>query len=465
MGKQYKHLYLITKKSLSMAALLSASTGALAQPSDEPTYYEEALDALSRNCAECHRPEGPNLGGVQAPFSVLSFEEAKIWAPLIALRLKDGSMPPWGAHQQHQGTFKNERYISDEDKQLLISWVEAGALEGDAKDQPTADELALSAPANEPTLAPDGSMWWMGVPDATVAFADPVQVCEEASDWQPTILMHRTDGDLSKHQWAQASEIRPDSSTMHHGTSNYLGVAVPGRGPQVYPDGWGFLVPADPFITLNMYYAKQSGPGTAVEDNTVGGFLYYEPGDVIDYVVQNTIPMNTDIVIPPGDPNYMATHEHMIEEDILLLALAPHSHYRGKAVKLELELPGVDELETLLWVPDYDFNWQFHYEYHEPRLLPAGAKMHVTWWFDNSAENLANPDPTAEVRWGPKSSDEMMNARYYFTKPEPQGIVVGDAIPESLLAQARSAEQYYRGQQTGWDTKNISQLCGPQSGP
>ena len=105
----------------------------------------------------------------------------------------------------------------------------------------------------------------MGVPDATVAFADPVQVCEEASDWQPTILMHRTGGDLSKHQWVQASEIRPGSSTMHHGTSNYLGVAVPGRGPQVYPDGWGFLLPSDPFIELNMHYAKQPGPGTAVE--------------------------------------------------------------------------------------------------------------------------------------------------------------------------------------------------------
>jgi hypothetical protein len=113
-------------------------------------------------------------------------------------------------------------------------------------------------------------------------------------------------------------------------------------------------------------------------------------------------------------------------------------------------------------VPDYDFNWQFHYEYHEPRLLPAGAKMHVTWWFDNSAENLANPDPTAEVRYGLRSSDEMMNARYYFTKAQPQGIVVGDAIPESILAQARRSEQYYRSQQTDWDTKNISQLCRPQ---
>lgn len=462
MGRQYKDLFFVTKIFLPLATLLIASAEALAQSVEAPTYFGGARDALIRNCAECHRSEGPNLGGVQAPFSVLSYEEVKIWTSLISLRLKDGSMPPWGAHQQHQGTFRNERYISDEDKQLLIGWVEAGALEGNVSDQSDAVELSLSVPANEPTLAPDGTIWWMGVPDAKVAFANPVQVCEEVSDWQPTIRMHRTDGDLSKHQWVQATEIRPGSNAMHHGTSNYLGVAVPGRGPQIYPEGWGFLLPADPFVTLNMHYAKQPGPGTAIEDNTVGGFLFHERGTLIDYVVENTIPMNMDIVIPPGDPNYMATHEHIIEEDILLLALAPHSHYRGKAVKIELQLPGIDELETLLWVPRYNFNWQFHYEYREPRFIPAGSKYHVTWWFDNSANNPANPDPTAEVRWGPKSSDEMMNARYYFTNAEPQGIVVGEPISESLLAEARRTEQFYREQFTGWESDNLSELCGPQ---
>ena len=125
------------------------------------------------------------------------------------------------------------------------------------------------------------------------------------------------------------------------------------------------------------------------------------------------------------------------------MRLAPHSHYRGKAVKLELQLPGVDELETLLWVLDYDFNWQCHYEYKAPRFVPAGAKMHVTWWFDNSADNLANPDPAIEARYGLRSVDEIMNARYYFTKAELQGMVVGDAIPESVLAQARGQEQFY----------------------
>ncbi len=432
---------------------------ALVQAAQSPTYYDDALAVLSRNCAECHRPDAPNLGGITAPFSVLSYEEAKAWAPVIALRLEDGSMPPWGAHRQHQGSFKNERYISDEDKRLLLDWVAAGAAAGNPSQRPTDKELAPAALAPEPALAADGSSWWMGVPHARVAFPEPIEVCEQTRDWQPTIRMEVAAGDLSEPRWVKATEIRPGSSVMHHSVSNYLGVAVPGRGPQVYPQGWGFLLPADPLVTINMHYAKQSGPGTAIADDTTGGFLFYQPGDVIDHVVQNTIPMNRDIAIPPGDPNYMATHEHRIEQDILLLALAPHAHYRGKAVKLELELPQGPERETLLWVPDYDFNWQFHYEYKEPRFVPAGAKLHVTWWFDNSAANPANPDPTAEVRYGPRSVDEMMNARYYFTSAEPQGIVVGEEIPEELLARATQREHYLREQLAGWETAGLSERC------
>lgn len=455
---------LFQKSSRALTGILAFSVfsfysiNSFGQFDTAPTYYDGVRDALIRNCAECHRDDAPNLGGISAPFSVFSYEQAKVWAPVIALRLKDGSMPPWGAHRQHQGTFKNERYISDFDKALIINWVERGALEGDALARTAHQELEAVA-NNVPSQASDGSLWWMGVPDALVAFPEPIEVCEEASDWQPTIRMELADGDLSQPRWVKATEIRPGSSTMHHSVSNYLGVAVPGRGPQVYPDGWGFLLPADPFISINMHYAKDAGPGTAVEDNTAGGFLFYEPGDIIDYVVENTIPMNTDIVIPPGDPNYMATHEHVIEDDILLLALAPHAHYRGKAVKLELELPGVDEIETLLWVPDYDFNWQFHYEYHEPRFVPAGAKLYVTWWFDNSIDNPANPDSTAEVRYGPRSVDEMMNARYYFTKAQPQGIVVGDVVPESLIANASRREQNERSMLDRWETDNLSQRC------
>jgi hypothetical protein len=118
-------------------------------------------------------------------------------------------------------------------------------------------------------------------------------------------------------------------------------------------------------------------------------------------------------------------------------------HYRGKAVKYELEYPD-GKMETLLWVPKYDFNWQFLYEYQEPLLVPAGSKLHMTWWFDNSADNRYNPDSTVDVSYGAATTDEMANARIYFAPVTKRGIIVGEEIPADLLEQARTREERRR---------------------
>ncbi len=58
--------------------------------------------------------------------------------------------------------------------------------------------------------------------------------------------------------------------------------------------------------------------------------------------------------------------------------------------------------------PEYDFNWQIDYIFDEPLALPAGSRIHASAWYDNSAANRSNPDPTAEVRWGEQTDEEMM---------------------------------------------------------
>ena len=148
-------------------------------------------------------------------------------------------------------------------------------------------------------------------------------------------------------------------------------------------------------------------------------------------------------MIPAGDPNYEVKHQRFFEEDTYLLSMGPHMHYRGKAVKYELEHPD-GMMETLLWVPHYDFNWQFLYEYKQPRILKAGSKLHMTWWFDNSADNPYNPDPTVDVVYGPATTDEMANARIYFAPATRQGIVVGEEIPEDLLNQKHAQREEQR---------------------
>ena len=62
----------------------------------------------------------------------------------------------------------------------------------------------------------------------------------------------------------------------------------------------------------------------------------------------------------------------------------------------------------LLSVPNYDFNWQTAYEFSEPKFVPAGTKLVQVNWWDNSARNLANPDPDQDVSWGDQSWEEML---------------------------------------------------------
>lgn len=419
-----------------VSALLA--TTATAQE-NVPTFYEHALPVFMKNCVACHQPEGPDVGGISAPMSLMDFDQARIWAPLIKNALVTGYMPPWGAHERHRGEFKAERYIDQADKELLIAWVDGGAQEGDPAS--AADEHGMLS-SSVGTAMPE-SGWWIGDPDLVVEFERPVMVGEDIEDWQPTIQMPVPEGAHTEPRWISKAELDPGGPWVHHIVSSHMGVGVPGRGPFTYPEGWGVLLPEDPFITVNMHYHKDTGEGTGVYDNTRAGFAFYEDGDVIDYVVETNLLPHSGWTIPPGDPNYRVDNTHDVEEDIYLLSMGPHMHYRGKAMRYELEYPD-GEQETLLWVPKYDFNWQFLYEYKEPKFIPAGSKLHMSWWFDNSEGNRYNPDPTAAVEYGPATTDEMANARIYFAPTTPRGIVVGRDMPEDVLQEARAAEQNRR---------------------
>jgi hypothetical protein len=95
------------------------------------------------------------------------------------------------------------------------------------------------------------------------------------------------------------------------------------------------------------------------------------------------------------------------KEDIHIVNLMPHMHVRGKAMAIKAYFPD-GRSETLLNVPDYSFSWQTVYYPTKPIAIPKGTKLHVTGYFDNSAKNKANPDPTAAVRFGEPTYDEMM---------------------------------------------------------
>jgi hypothetical protein len=70
--------------------------------------------------------------------------------------------------------------------------------------------------------------------------------------------------------------------------------------------------------------------------------------------------------------------------------------------------------EVAIDVPRYDFNWQRTYLLTEPMRVPKGTKVEFVSVYDNSPKNKFNPDPTQTVRWGEKTTDEMMQGRIFY---------------------------------------------------
>jgi len=177
--------------------------------------------------------------------------------------------------------------------------------------------------------------------------------------------------------------------------------------------------------------------GTPQTDRTELGLQFLAPSEVRKEVATKLL-LDPDLAIPPGAAAHTVERTWTAERDVLLLAMFPHMHLRGKAFRYAAEYPdGTSEI--LLDVPAYDFNWQHRYELTAPRRLPAGTVVRCTAVFDNSAGNPANPDPSAIVRAGPQSWDEMFNG--YFD------IALAD---QDLVAETAAAAQLRRRSTMAW---------------
>jgi hypothetical protein len=48
------------------------------------------------------------------------------------------------------------------------------------------------------------------------------------------------------------------------------------------------------------------------------------------------------------------------------------------------------------------------YRLSEARLIKAGSTLQAVAWYDNSTNNIHNPDPDSPVLWGDQTYNEMM---------------------------------------------------------
>ena len=297
-----------------------------------------------------------------------------------------------------------------------MAWADGGAAKGHPNDAPA------------PRTWPQG--WTIGTPDTIFEMPKSFPIpAKGAVDYQYIILPTH----FAEDRWIQKVEVRPsDRRIVHHAvvyirepgskwlegqpgsvafsvplskgftTSDILMVYTPGNSLDQWNPGIAKKIKAGSDLVLQMHY---TAVGQAVRDRTRIGIVFAKEAPKLAVL---TLQMGNDkFVIPPEDPSYRVSVSGTLPNDALLISLFPHMHLRGKSFEYSIARPN-GNIETLLKINDYDFNWQLNYRLSEPRLIPAGTRLLWTAYFDNSPNNPRNPDPKAEVRFGEQSWEEMM---------------------------------------------------------
>ena len=383
--------------------------------------------------------------------SLLTYDQARPWAKSIAKVTHDRTMPPWFANPEHGEFVEDPRLTRPADRDPRIVGCRRACRRATSRRRRS----------RRPSPPSGGS----AEPDATFT-AEPFQVGDEVEDHYQWL---KVENPIAEERWIKAIEVRPGFPEVVHHQLTYLGPPGatieslkgagqldltfvggwgPGVAPLVFPDGYGMRMPANSTMFFQMHYHKAAGPGTGGTDQTKIGLKFYEQPP--ENVMETLWLVDPALNIPPGEANYRSTSWVDFEHEAILFDFTPHMHLRGKSMVFRADYPS-GEKEVLLDVPGYDFDWQLSYTPTQPKILPPGTRLGVEAVFDNSAANVDNPDPAAWVRFGEKTTDEMMVGfvHYTFVDKSKQVDMPSFVVPEALKEQVEKMREMRKQQREG----------------
>ena len=374
------------------------------------TFTKDVAPVVFRKCSQCHHPGG------SAPFSLLTYAEARSHATQMALVARNRVMPPWKVDPAGD-KFIGLDPLTEAEIAVLQRWIADGVREGDRRDLPTPPLLT--------------GAWHLGTPDLVVTLPTPFVLPAEGSDLSRVFVLPLP---VDRQRYVRGIEFRAGNPRIHHANiridatpasreldeqdaaPGYDGIIVRSA---VYPDGhflgWtpgqaAPLLPAGLAWTLEprsdlvvQLHLVPSGKPELIQPS-IGLYFTDEPPTRTPVMMRLS---NQHIDIPAGEARYLANDSFVLPVDVEVLAVQPHAHYLAREVTGIATLPD-GTTRTLISIPDWDLRWQHVYRYETPVALPKGTTVSMRYRYDNSGANPRNPSvPPVRVQWGQQSREEM----------------------------------------------------------
>lgn len=409
----------------------SESSGRPVDP-NAPTYYDDIKPLLIENCSDCHVE-----GGI-GPYDLESYETASALAEVIAIATHERTMPPFNASNDGEcNTFRNARWLEDEQIELIRAWADAGAPEGDPNaPQPQRPELAelegddihvMKTPAAYQPVADsagelDDYQCFLGefnlgtepryivgyevvpgnpkITHHLVAFLVNLEAASPLGGTNGDLIQSLDDNSPGQPGWdcygAAGDGILPEGTPA---------TWAPGGGAFNFPQGTGIRIDPGYALVLQTHYNLANGDG---QDQTelrlsMADTVEREAVSALDDKFLATLFNGTAVSIPAGDESFVWSWSTTLSnfnsrigawDKVELLGLGPHMHTLGRRMQVTfIEGPASDPVESCgIYVDRWNFQWQRSFMYEEPKIVDPGMRIEVTCEWDAS-ERMSPTSP------------------------------------------------------------------------
>ena len=391
--------------SATLTLILSCLLGQAQEAADPvvepvPTWHGDVQTLVRTHCADCHDGRGA------APFSLMDHDDVAPRRLFIKHVLNQGIMPPWLPSREGPA-LRDERHLSDEDRELIVRWIDAGAPVGvrstseDATDSEEANQVAadtVTASMRSPWEVPaEGGRRWFKAERDKRTFVMPLLNPEPLRIQRityrskspivlgATALSADTTGNARRMiDWDEepGSYMMGDIGFVPAGS---LGVVGPGGGSLEIPAGYHLAIPRGSELVSEVHFRPEGRPWTLNDDIELMQVPDEEPSRAL--VAVNV--MQRKIELEPGERKSF-TSDITIPDAVDLVALTPRASRRCISLEVIRHRANVPS-ESLLTIDDWNPHYRRTYVLESSIRLEANDRIEVTWRYDNSEGNPRNP--------------------------------------------------------------------------
>ncbi len=327
-------------------------------------FNREIAQIFQRKCFQCHTD-----GNVSV--ALTTYKEARPWAVAIKEEILEKRMPPWGAASGY-GHFANDMSLTGREISLILSWTDGGAPSG----------VLLADEDKQPVFVPPLDSWELGPPDAVIAIAEDQKVTADSP-----FRVERFDvaTGLKQPRWLRALQVNPsDRRVVHYAaiydarSGKWLGTWTPSSPVSTVPEGSGVQLPAGAKLSVELGYRGNMEDGSGAGE--LG--LYFlekppaQPSTTIDIAA-------AAVSVAAGKKGERLRAETTIKTASTIASMWPRLGPGATSLEVTAIRPD-GSVEPMLWVNNYRAEWPAPYILKEPMTLPAGTRLLMTAYYDNT---------------------------------------------------------------------------------